>query len=186
MDAWKIKEQKDIERNEWIALRKDTCITSSGKTIPDYYVLELQDVSCVIGLTTDQQVLLIEEYKHGVQKSIVQLPCGYVEKGEKPQAAAQREFLEETGYESEKWFCLGSFGGSPGRLTHYYHFFLALDCRRTHKPQLDELESLRSFLCAFDAALADIPKESTDIVTPLGLFLAKEFLKRKEIKEQDF
>lgn len=184
MDSWQIKKQEYLEKNSWIALRKDTCITPSGKIIPDYYVLEMQDVSCVIALTVDHKIVFIEEYKHGVQKKILQIPCGYIENGENPDETAKRELLEETGYSAKstkEWFYLGSFSGSPGRLTHYYHFFLALDCEKVQEPQQDEIEDVHPFLCSFAEAEKLVLQKNTDLVTPLGLSLAKNFLKQKEL-----
>jgi len=181
MDAWKIKKQEYIEKNKWVALRKDTCITPSGTTIPDYYVLEMQDVSCIVALTTERKIVLIEEYKHGVAKKILQIPCGYIEKKEKAEETAKRELLEETGYTGKKWFSLGSFSGSPGRLTHYYHFFLALDCEKTQEPTQDELESVHPFVCSFSEAEKLVLQKNTVLVTPLGLSLAKEFLRRQNL-----
>ena len=34
---------------------------------------------------------------------------GFIERGELPEAAAKRELLEETGYESPDWTALGEF-----------------------------------------------------------------------------
>lgn len=182
MTSWKTLQQKYLEKNNWIALRKDICETSTGKKIDDYYVLELQDVSCVVALTKDNKMLFVEEYKHGVQKEILQLPCGYVDvhngKREEPLVAAKRELQEETGYTSKKWSFLGSFAGSPGRLTHYYHLFLAEDCEKTASQKLDELETLRVVEYTKEEAEDALKRQNTDLVTPLGFFMLKEKWKK--------
>lgn len=174
---WKILKQEYLEKNDWIRLRKDTCETAAGKRVEDYYVMEIQDVSCVVALTKDKKILLVKEYKHGVQKEILQLPCGYIDKGETPLQTAQRELLEETGYAAKKWKALGKCAGSPGRLTHYYHFFLAEDVEKVQEPKLDELESVTYFLYSLEDAEKQLKKQEIDLITPTGLFLAREWLK---------
>lgn len=175
---WKILKQEYLEKNAWIRLRKDVCETASGKKIDEYYVMEMQDVSCVVAITKDKKIILIKEYKHGVQKEILQLPCGYIDKGETPLQTAQRELLEETGYATKIWKPLGKCAGSPGRLTHYYHFFLAEDVEKMREPKLDEFESVSYFLYSFEEAEKQMKKQEIDLVTPAGLFLAKEYLKK--------
>jgi 8-oxo-dGTP pyrophosphatase MutT (NUDIX family) len=183
MPSWKIIKQKYLEKNDWIALRKDSCETSTGKKIDDYYVLEMQDVSCVVAITKKKTILFVKEYKHGVQKEIIQLPCGYVDmhndKKEDILFAAQRELQEETGYTSKKWTPLGSFAGSPGRLTHYYHLFLAEECEKTSEQHLDDFETLNVVEYTKEQAEEELKKQATDIVTPLGFLMAKEKWKRE-------
>lgn len=178
MAKWKILNQKYLEKNDWIKLRKDSCLTPKGKTVDPYYVMELQDVSCAVAMTKEGKIVLVKEYKHAVQKEILQLPCGYIDKNEDPLTAAKRELAEETGYTSKKWVLLGSFTGSPGRLTHYYHFFLAEDCEKTEQQKLDELETLEVFEFSKEEAEEELKKQDTDLVTPLGFLMAKEKWKR--------
>lgn len=174
---WKIINQKYLEKNEWITLRKDSCITSAGKRVDPYYVMEIADVSCAVAITKEGKILFVKEYKHGVQKEILQLPCGYVDINENPLIAAKRELEEETGYTSEKWTSLGSFAGSPGRLTHYYHFFLAEECEKTKKQKLDEFETLDVFEYTIEQAEESLKKQETDLVTPLGFLMALRQIK---------
>lgn len=179
MGKWKILKQQYLEKNEWIKLRKDSCINQKGKVVDPYYVMEIQDVSCAVAITKENKIVLVKEYKHGVQKEILQLPCGYIDKNEDPLAAAKRELAEETGYTTKKWTSLGSFTGSPGRLTHYYHFFLAEACEKTEQEKLDELETLEVFEYALEEAEKELKKQETDLVTPLGFLMAKERWKRQ-------
>jgi len=61
----------------------------------------------VLGLTDDKKVIAIREYQHAVDEIIVQLPPGGTKEKEKPQKAARRELLEETGYRAAKIIDLG-------------------------------------------------------------------------------
>lgn len=170
--SWKILNQQYLEKNTWVKLRKDSCIVN-GKTVDDYYVLEMQDVACVVAVTKDKKILLVKEYKHGVQKEILQLACGYIDNGEEPLQTAQRELLEETGYVSGRWTFLGKCAGSPGRLNHYYHFFLAEECEKKKEQQLDDIETLRVLACSLEEVKEKMKKSDIDMTITTGLFLAK-------------
>jgi 8-oxo-dGTP pyrophosphatase MutT (NUDIX family) len=171
--SWKILKQEYIEKNKWINLRKDTCKVNN-KIIDDYYVLEMQDVSCVVAITKENKLLLVKEYKHAVQKEILQLPCGYVDAGEKPLDTAKRELAEETGYISEQWTFCGVCAGSPGRLTHHYYFFLAENCEKKQQQHLDDIETLKVLECPLNEVSELMKKSSIDMTLATGLFLTKE------------
>ena len=170
--AWKILNQTYLNKNKWVSFRKDSCEVN-GKTIDDYYVLEMQDVSCVVAVTKEKKILFVKEYKHGVQKEILQLPCGYIDKNEKPLQTAQRELMEETGYSSSQWIYLGKCAGSPGRLNHYYHFFLAEECEKNATQQLDDLETLHVLEYTFEEVKEKMKKNNIDLTISTGLFLTK-------------
>lgn len=174
MMSWKITQQEYLERNKWLALRRDQCITDKGVKIDDYYVMELPDVASVVAITKDKKIILVKEYKHGVQKEVLQLPSGYIDPNETPEACAKRELLEETGYTAKRWTFLGKLTGSPGRLTHYYHLFLAEDAEKIQEQKLEPSENVKVHLYNMDEAEKELKKQQTDLVTPAGLLLAKE------------
>src|SRR5919198_6414856 len=55
----------------------------------------------VLALADDDRVLLVREFRPGVEATLLELPGGVVDAGEEPLEAARRELLEETGYEAE-------------------------------------------------------------------------------------
>ncbi len=65
---------------------------------------------------------------------------GYVNEGEVPLAAAQRELLEETGYEAPDWLSLGSYLVDPNRGIATGHLFLARQARYITPRDADDLE----------------------------------------------
>ena len=74
--------------------------------------------------------LLVEQWRHGIQKPSFEFPGGVIDKGEKPEQAAARELAEETG------FCANTL--IP------VHFFAAHDLTYRHAENPDEDEFLRS------------------------------------------
>jgi ADP-ribose pyrophosphatase len=59
------------------------------------------DTAVVLAVTPDDQVVLVREFRPGVEADLLELPGGGVDAGEEPLVAARRELLEETGYEAE-------------------------------------------------------------------------------------
>ena len=55
----------------------------------------------VVALTPEQRVVLVREFRPGVEEELLELPGGLVDEGEEPAAAAAWELLEETGYRGE-------------------------------------------------------------------------------------
>ena len=83
---------------------------------------------CVLPLTEDGHVLLVEQFRHGTSGVTREIPAGKLEKeGEDPLTAAKRELKEETGATSARWIDLGSYYGSPAILAEEIRMYLALD-----------------------------------------------------------
>jgi ADP-ribose pyrophosphatase len=55
-----------------------------------------------LALTRDGEVVLIEQHREPVGRTVLELPAGIVDPGEAPEDAVVRELLEETGYEAAR------------------------------------------------------------------------------------
>jgi 8-oxo-dGTP pyrophosphatase MutT (NUDIX family) len=124
----------------------------------DWYVLDAPDWVNVIAITDQGHVVLIEQYRHGTQQVTVEIPGGVIEPDETPLDSAQRELLEETGYQAEDWILLGSVRPNPAFLTNSCHTFLARGARRLQQQHLDEGEDISTL----EVPITDIPKLIAD------------------------
>lgn len=113
-----------------------------GREVENYLRFTSQPYVCIFAQTPDGAVLCERHYKHGAGRVILTLPAGAREDGEEPQAAAQRELLEETGYRSEEWTCLGAAITHANAGGGTFHMFLAKDCRRVADPNSGDLEDM--------------------------------------------
>lgn len=87
-------------------------------------------VVAIVAITTDDHLLLVEQYRTPLGKSVLELPAGLVgddpgSNGESPLLAAKRELLEETGYASENWTELMTGPTSAGLTDEIIVLFLA-------------------------------------------------------------
>jgi 8-oxo-dGDP phosphatase len=129
---WKVNRSRIIFRDKWVSLRADDCVTPSGVEIAPFYVLEYPDWVHVVAIDTEDQVLLVRQYRHGYGGPTLELPGGVVDAADKdPVTAAARELMEETGYTAENLRLLASLSPNPATHTNRVHVVLAQPVRHT-------------------------------------------------------
>ncbi|MBL8078161.1 MAG: NUDIX hydrolase [Anaerolineales bacterium] len=146
---WKILETKYLQPR----FRIDRCELSNGQMI-NAAVLEFQTWANVLAVTRDQKVVLVKQYRHGVQEVLLELPGGVVEDGETPMDGIKRELLEETGYATDQFIEVGNFYPNPANQTNTMYSFLALDVEKVANLHLDDGEDLEVHLIPLDELIA--------------------------------
>lgn len=138
---WTVIHSQMVLDVPYFRLRRDVCQLSDGQIIQDYYVMESNDVVLVCALTDDEQVLMVEQYRHAAGRVCLQFPGGMCD-GDDPAADARRELMEETGYTARTFTALGSFIHDPTRYGNHFHLFLAEGAQRVADQSLDVSESI--------------------------------------------
>ncbi|WP_026564000.1 NUDIX hydrolase [Bacillus sp. UNC41MFS5] len=95
----------------------------------------------ILALTDDKKVVMVEQYRKALERTIVEIPAGKLEKGEEPALCARRELEEETGYECKSLEWLTSFYTSPGFADELVHVYVATGLtKKENAAALDEDE----------------------------------------------
>ncbi|OGP51534.1 MAG: hypothetical protein A2Y79_08465 [Deltaproteobacteria bacterium RBG_13_43_22] len=124
-ERWKRIQSKTVQSLRIFTIREDRYQLPRYHREASFYILESQDWVNVIPLTEDENILLIRQFRFGIEEVTLEIPGGIVESGYTPLAAGQKELLEETGYQSEVWEYLGCVHPNPAFLTNRCHSFLA-------------------------------------------------------------
>lgn len=107
-----------------------------------YQVIESPAWINVVALTEDDDVVLVEQYRHGLDLVTLELPGGMVDPGEDAAVAAARELAEETGYTGSEPVLLGSVHPNPAIQNNLCTTWLIEGVRRTAEQDPDEGEHI--------------------------------------------
>lgn len=107
----------------------------------------------VLALTDDDKIVMVEQYRKALAKTIVEIPAGKLERGEDPATCAKRELEEETGYGCKELELLISFYTSPGFADELIHLYLAKGLeKKENAAPLDEDEFINLMEISLDEA----------------------------------
>ena len=107
-----------------------------------FRVVESVEWVNVIAITDAGRVVLVRQFRHGVERVTVEIPGGLVDPGESPLEAAVRELAEETGYTATRWEELGRVQANPAIQNNQCWSYLATGARLTEAQHLDEGEDI--------------------------------------------
>lgn len=125
-----------------MTLRADTCTSDSGQTIAPYYVQESEDWAHIVAFSSENEILLVSQYRHAAGRIVTELPCGVIDEGEDPLKGAKRELLEETGHTSSHWEALSPLSPNPARMNNMTYGYIAHDVVQSAEQNLDEQEEI--------------------------------------------
>ena len=115
---------------------------AAGDDRREALVLEAPDWTNVVALLPDQRVVLVRQWRFGVQAPTLEIPGGMIDDGEDARQAAERELLEETGYRAGEWLCLGRVEPNPAFLSNTCTTWLARGLERVCDPVGDGEEEI--------------------------------------------
>jgi len=143
----------------------------------------------IVAVTPDRRVVLVEQFRIPAERSVIEIPAGLVgdtsdTAGEPLLIAAQRELLEETGYESDAWSVLAEGYSSPGLTDESVTLYLAEEAYRTADGGGDHTEEIVVHEVPLDDADAWVAEQQAqgrgaDLKLLAGLYLAERRLARR-------
>ena len=121
-------------------VRRARSLNPRGGGEHDFYCIEAADWINIIPLTAQDEVVMIEQYRHGSEEITLEIPGGMIDAGERAEVAAPRELLEETGYRASEVLLLGRTRPNPAIQNNWLYSFLARDCQFEQEPVFDSSE----------------------------------------------
>ncbi len=170
-------ESQVLYRGRVVTLRIDTVRLPNGR-IARREIVEHHGAVAIVPLLDSETVLLIRQYRQAVGEVLLEIPAGTLEPGESPEACAQRELEEETGYRAGQMRKLFSQYLAPGYSQEVLHVYLAESLQPTRQ-QLDE-DELTELVPTPLHQIADMILEGTikDSKTIAGLLMTLRLLGR--------
>ena len=142
IEKWQTLSTEYLIKRPWLTARRDCVRLPDGRINDEYYLLEYPDWVNVLAITDNGSFVMIEQYRHGIDRVITELCAGVIEDGEDPETAARRELLEETGYSGGKWSLLSVICQNPSTCNNYPYCFLAEGVVLTSDQHLDATEDI--------------------------------------------
>lgn len=139
---WNVISQKKLVDSPWYKLNIETVRLPSGKVLDDYYVREGMNAVLIVPRTHEGKFLLVRQYKHGAQQSVIEFPAGKIDAGESALIAAKRELYEETGGTSSLFVEGPTFFEDPTNSRVKIAIVFADNVTIKHRQHLDDNEDI--------------------------------------------
>lgn len=180
MQPWKhIKEPEEMKVG-WRTLTRKTFERPDG--VPAEYVTfgrQSDRHGAVIALTSDNKVIVAEQFRPGPEIIMLELPGGNIEKGEDLQTGVMRELHEEVGYTSDEVEFLGE-ARKDAYMNATWYFYLARNCHKISDQALEDGEFVNIKLITIDEFLT-AAKESrmSDAIAALMVYEKLQVIKQE-------
>jgi 8-oxo-dGTP pyrophosphatase MutT (NUDIX family) len=179
----KIKGKKTAWEGKYL---RAVCITyiDSSDTLREWESFErvnCKGIVAIVPVTGRGEVLLVRQYRPPVNGYVIEFPAGLNDRGDTLEEAAQRELLEETGFQAAEMVYLADGPLSSGASDEIITVFLArgLDFKGTgKKDEAEDIEVLKIPIQEFSRRMNEF-REKGDYVDlkVFGLMeLARKYL----------
>ncbi len=89
-------------QGRFLRVQRDTVALPDGQQATREFIRHPGAVM-VLPLLDDGRLLMERQWRHPLQRVLLEFPAGKLDAGESPLACGQRELLEETGYRAQEW-----------------------------------------------------------------------------------
>ena len=101
-------------------------------TLPDGNSVSRDEVkhpgaTAIIAFLDEENIILVEQFRLALNRTMLEIPAGKLNKNEEAIECARRELQEETGYIAKNLEYLGSIATAPGFCDEIIHLYKATD-----------------------------------------------------------
>ena len=125
--SWPLAKSEVGFANGYLSLTVDTIVSPDGGEHSRVVVHPHRAVG-VLAIDEQQRVLLVEQYRHPMGKSMLEIPAGIMDvAGESARTTAERELLEEADLRAASWTQLLTIAPTVGYSTETITLFAATE-----------------------------------------------------------
>ncbi len=139
---WKLISRRPVyDGYPYLKVSIDKVQLPDGTIIDDYHRIEVHNAVMLLVENQNGQILVYNEYRHGVADLSYTLPAGGIEKNESIEQASRRELLEETGYGFKKCKLLKKYIVSSSYMFSEISFMQIKDIKKISESTSKDIEN---------------------------------------------
>lgn len=143
-------------------------------------IVQVRDAVAILPVDRDGNAYLVRQYRPAIERTVLEIPAGLIDDGEKKEEAVVRECEEETGWVPESLQFMITYAHAMGYSTGYISLFLGTNLRETGRIHLDASEHLEPVVMPFQELISLVEKnEIVDPKTILAVLMAKDILEKQ-------
>lgn len=141
---WSLLSKEDISPSKWFPLERHTVRLPNGTIVDDYYISTIGEVALILAVTPQKEIVLVEQYKHGIGQITIELPGGMRQQGQSLLQTAANELNEETGINIalDQLLPLGQLANNPTKTNQVTHGFICFNAAVNSTQKLDLTEDI--------------------------------------------
>lgn len=174
---WSVKREEELLKTPVFTVNETDSLSPDGKE-GHYVVMDAPDWVIVIP-ELNGKFLMVKQWRHGNNSLSIEFPGGVINRGEKPEIAANREMEEETGYKAGKLTYLGCANPNPALMKNRVHFFAAEELQGSGRQHLDEDEYIEYLQVPVEEVYEKIGSEEYPHALMMSALLKYMLFKRK-------
>lgn len=147
---WQKLGEKILTTTRIFDLRSATFRHPVRRTEKEFYVIHSPDWVNVLALTSHHQLVLVNQFRFGIDAFSLEIPGGVMDLGETPIEAAVRELREETGYVGAHAKILGSVCPNPAIQSNRCHLVLVENAQQSAALDWDPDEEIEVLTAPVD------------------------------------
>lgn len=147
IEPWRSISSRPLGDFRVFSVREERRRSPRTGAVLDFFILDAANWVNVIALTPDDQMVLIEQYRHGSNTVELEIPGGVLDPTDSsPETGGCRELVEETGFEGEDPVIVGQVFPNPAIMANTCYTVLVRNCRQVKAVKFDQGEDLATRL----------------------------------------
>lgn len=143
IQPWKKISSRPLGNFRIFTVRSDNKVSPRTGKEHDFFIIDSVNWVNVIAVTSDQQLVMVEQYRHGSNTIELEIPGGIMDAADSsPERTGARELREETGYEGGTPRILGQTYANPAIMSNTCFTILIENCHCVHPVEFDSGEDL--------------------------------------------
>ena len=147
IQPWKTISTRQLENYRIFSVRSAVRTNPRTQEDHEFYVMDCPDWVNIIAITPNQELVMVEQFRHGTATVDLEIPGGVMDLEDKSAViTGVRELREETGYEGRDARLIGEIAPNPAIMSNYCRTVLIEDCELKHATEFDSGEDIQTKL----------------------------------------